>query len=185
MASFMFSLIDAMKSIKYILATFLLLGSICLSGQNLQKYYTSKNLEDGLLYFIKPMKLYKTCQNACYFDQTILPKNDTVSVGMTLTNKETFRVDSIAFLKDSNIISTAGGRKIRLTFDGEQKTKDPMISRMVLECGAPVNILFADTRVLEGVVYGHMVIELPPEEREAEKLIYWLSSNNVKWKEEI
>jgi D-methionine transport system ATP-binding protein len=60
-----------------------------------------------------------------------------------------------------------------------------MISRMVLECGAPVNILFADTRVLEGVVYGHMVIELPPEEREAEKLIYWLSSNNVKWKEEI
>ena len=38
---------------------------------------------------------------------------------------------------------------------------------------------------MEGAVYGHMVIELPPEEREAEKLIYWLSSNNVKWKEEI
>ena len=56
---------------------------------------------------------------------------------------------------------------------------------MVLECGAPVNILFADTRVFEDVVYGHMVIELPAEEREAEKLIYWLSSNNVKWKEEI
>ena len=82
-------------------------------------------------------------------------------------------------------ISTAGGRKIRLTFDGEQKTNDPLISRMVLECGAPVNILFADTRVFEGVVYGHMVIELPAEEREAEKLTYWLSSNNVKWKEEI
>ena len=119
MASFMFSLIDAMKSIKYILATFLLLGSICLSGQNLQKYYTSKNLEDGLLYFIKPMKLYKTCQNACYFDQTILPKNDTVSVGMTLTNKETFRVDSIAFLKDSIIIK----RKVKHLYTEQSKKK--------------------------------------------------------------
>ena len=93
-----------MKSIKYILATFILFGSICLSAQNIENYYTSKNLEEGMLYFIKPLKLYQTSQNACYFDQTILPLNDTVSVGMTLTNKEAFRVDSIAFLKDNFVI---------------------------------------------------------------------------------
>ena len=87
--------------------------------------------------------------------------------------------------KESNIISTTGGRKLRLTFDGEEKTREPLISRMVLECGAPVNILFADTRIYDNVVHGHMVIELPNELHEAEKIMYWLSSNNVKWKEEI
>ena len=87
--------------------------------------------------------------------------------------------------KDSTFISTAGGRRIRLIFDGKDKTNDPLISRMVLECGAPVNILFADTRIFEGVLHGHMVIELPNDKREADKIITWLSSSSVNWKEEI
>lgn len=87
--------------------------------------------------------------------------------------------------KDSTVISTAGGRRIRLIFDGKDKTNDPLISRMVLECGAPVNILFADTRIFEGVLHGHMVIELPNDKREADKIITWLSGSSVNWKEEI
>ena len=56
---------------------------------------------------------------------------------------------------------------------------------MVLECGAAVNILFADTRIYDGVLHGHMVVELPKEQREANKIITWLINNDVKWKEEI
>ena len=67
----------------------------------------------------------------------------------------------------------------------KELTNDPLISRMVLECGAPVNILFADTRIFEGVLHGHMVIELPNDKREADKIITWLSSSSVNWKEEI
>ena len=87
--------------------------------------------------------------------------------------------------KDSTAISTEGGRRIRLTFDGYEKTNEPLIARMVMECGAPVNILFADTRIYEGVLHGHMVIELPNEEKEAEKIITWLTHSAVSWKEEI
>ena len=87
--------------------------------------------------------------------------------------------------KDSTAISTEGGRRIRLTFDGYEKTNEPLIARMVMECGAPVNILFADTRIYEGVLHGHMVIELPNEEKEAEKIITWLTHTSVNWKEEI
>ena len=87
--------------------------------------------------------------------------------------------------KDSTAIDTEGGRRIRLTFDGSEKTNDPLIARMVMECGAPVNILFADTRIYEGVLHGHMVIELPNEAKEAEKIITWLTHSNVSWKEEI
>ena len=87
--------------------------------------------------------------------------------------------------KDSTAIDTEGGRRIRLTFDGSEKTNEPLIARMVMECGAPVNILFADTRIYEGVLHGHMVIELPNEPKEAEKIITWLTHSNVSWKEEI
>ena len=87
--------------------------------------------------------------------------------------------------KDSSAISTEGGRRVRLTFNGEEKTNEPFISKMVLECGAPVNILFADTRIFEGVLHGHMVIELPNDAREAEKIITWLKGSGVNWKEEI
>lgn len=87
--------------------------------------------------------------------------------------------------KDSRAISTEGGRRIRLTFNGQEKTNEPFISKMVLECGAPVNILFADTRIFEGVLHGHMVIELPNDTREAEKIVAWLKGSGVSWKEEI
>ena len=55
---------------------------------------------------------------------------------------------------------------------------------MVLDCQAPVNILFADTKEYEGVIYGHMIIELPTDERQADKIIAWLSNSQVGWKEE-
>ena len=87
--------------------------------------------------------------------------------------------------KDSTAIDTEGGRRIRLTFDGSEKTNEPLIARMVMECGAPVNILFADTRIYEGVLHGHMVIELPNEAKEADKIITWLTHSDVSWKEEI
>jgi len=87
--------------------------------------------------------------------------------------------------KDSTAIDTEGGRRIRLTFDGSEKTNEPLIARMVMECGAPVNILFADTRIYEGILHGHMVIELPNEPKEAEKIITWLTHSDVSWKEEI
>ena len=125
----------------------------------------------------------RICDSVAVIDSSHIAEVGKVSE--VFTSPKTKIARDLIIPKESNIISTAGGRKIRLTFDGEEKTNDPLISRMVLECGAPVNILFADTRVYEGVVYGHMVIELPTEEREAEKLIFWLSSNNVKWKEEI
>ena len=101
------------------------------------------------------------------------------------TNPKTKIARDLIVPKESNFFETAGGRRIRLTFDGEEKTNEPLISKMVLECKAAVNILYADTKFFEGVGYGHMVIELPNDEHEAEKLTVWLTQNNVKWKEEI
>ncbi|MBR6839033.1 MAG: hypothetical protein IKM82_00405, partial [Oscillospiraceae bacterium] len=85
--------------------------------------------------------------------------------------------------KDRKAIETSGGKKIRIIFDGMQ-SNEPVISNMTLDCQAPVNILFADTKDFDGIVYGHMIIELPTDPHQAEKVITWLKNSPVKWKEE-
>ena len=75
-------------------------------------------------------------------------------------------------------------RRLRLFFDGESSDK-PIISNLVLECQAPVNIMFADTRVIDGAVYGQMVISLPEDERMDEKIIAWLGANQINYIEEV
>lgn len=92
--------------------------SVCF-GQDLQKYYVSKNVESGMLYFIKPMKLIQSCKNACYFDQTIRPQKDTVSIGVTFTNKQAFKVDSIAIISGDTVI----GKKVEHLFTEQVKNK--------------------------------------------------------------
>ena len=76
-----------------------------------------------------------------------------------------------------------GGRRVRLTFHSENSGK-PLISEMVLECQAPVNILFAETKEIDGLPYGQMLIELPGDERDADRILSWLKNSPVEWKEE-
>ena len=125
----------------------------------------------------------RICDSVAVIDSSHIAEVGKVSA--VFSNPQSQIARDLIVPKDSTVISTAGGRRIRLIFDGKDKTNDPLISRMVLECGAPVNILFADTRIFEGVLHGHMVIELPNDKREADKIITWLSGSSVNWKEEI
>ena len=77
-----------------------------------------------------------------------------------------------------------GGRRVRLTFRAET-SQQPVISQMVLDCGCPVNILYADMKELDSEMYGQMLLELPPSERDAEKVISWLKNSPVEWQEEV
>lgn len=125
----------------------------------------------------------RICDSVAVIDSSHIAEMGKVSE--VFTNPQSKIARDLIVPKDSRVISTEGGRRIRLTFNGEEKTNEPFISKLVLECGAPVNILFADTRIFEGVLHGHMVIELPNDEREAKKIIAWLKGSGVSWKEEI
>lgn len=104
-------------------------------------------------------------------------------VSQVFTNPKSQIARDLIIPKDRAVLDTKGGRRLRLTFNGEYSNA-PVISDMVLECQAPVNILFADTKEFEGVIYGHMIIELPNDPRQAEKIIVWLKNSQVTWKEE-
>ena len=125
----------------------------------------------------------RICESVAVIDSSHIA--EVGKVHDVFTNPQSKIARDLIVPKESTIIDTAGGRKIRLTFDGSEKTNEPLISKLVLECHAPVNILFADTRVYGDGVHGHMVIELPNDPKEADKITAWLSSYHVKWKEEI
>ena len=85
--------------------------------------------------------------------------------------------------QDRAALDTTGGKKLRLIFDG-QSTREPVIAKMILDCQAPVSILFADTREYEGAIYGHTIVELPADERQADKVLSWVKNSGLSWKEE-
>lgn len=69
-----------------------------------------------------------------------------------------------------------GGAHVRLAFNGESTYK-PLVSALILETGVPVSILFADTRDIGGKTYGQILLELPDEDRLAQRVTAWLDAN--------
>lgn len=69
-----------------------------------------------------------------------------------------------------------GGAHVRLAFNGESTYK-PLVSALILETDVPVSILFADTRDIGGKTYGQILLELPGEDRLAQRVTAWLDAN--------
>ncbi len=63
---------------------------------------------------------------------------------------------------------------IRIVFDGEA-AEQPIISRLVKDCGVDVNILSADMRQLNQKVYGQMLIQRPASMAEQQKVMDYLT----------
>ena len=121
------------------------------------------------------------CDRVAVIDQSRIAEEGRVSD--VFTNPKSQIARELILPQDRAALETSGGKKIRLIFDGMQ-SKEPVISRMTLDCQTPVNIMFADTKDFDGIVYGHMIIELPTDENQAAKVMSWLKNSPVKWKEE-
>ncbi len=76
-----------------------------------------------------------------------------------------------------------GKHTIRIVFDGESSF-EPVISNMTLECRTPVNILFADTKNIDGKAFGQMVLQLPNDESSQKRILSYLDKININYKEE-
>jgi D-methionine transport system ATP-binding protein len=72
----------------------------------------------------------------------------------------------------------SGMRQCRIVFDGTSSF-EPVIANMVLEFRTPVNIMFADTRDMDGKAYGQMVIQLPGDDTIADRMMSYLRARNV------
>ena len=122
------------------------------------------------------------CDRVAVIDHSRIAEEGRVSEVFTSPQSQIAR--DLIIPRDRAALDTKNGRKIRLTFN-DAYSREPVISNMVLECQAPVNILFADTKEFEGVIYGHMIIELPADPKQADKILVWLKNSPVEWREEV
>ncbi len=68
-----------------------------------------------------------------------------------------------------------GERCVRIVFS-VNSSFEPVIGNMVLAFKTPVNILYANTRDVNGVARGEMVLQLPEDEATGRKMIAYLKS---------
>ena len=143
----------------------------------------NKNLGVTIVVITHEMKVIdQICDRVAVIDHSQVAEEGKVS--QVFTDPQSQIAKDLIIPRDRAVLDTKGGRKLRLTFNNLYSNA-PVISDMVLECQAPVNILFADTKEFEGAIYGHMIIELPRDERLADKIIIWLKNSQIEWREEL
>lgn len=125
----------------------------------------------------------KICNRLAVIDASEIAEQGTVG--------EVFKHPKTAIAKKlimpqggEGIESELGKHCIRLTFDGED-TAEPFISMMTMECRAAVNILFANTKSLDGRAYGQMVLQLPADEDARARVLHYLETSGLAFAEEV
>jgi D-methionine transport system ATP-binding protein len=88
----------------------------------------------------------------------------------------------LVFSGDNHIENFVGEYKCRIIFDG-RTSFEPVISNMVLECKTPVNILFADTKDIDGKAFGQMIIQLPNDITARGRIMNYLDVNRIPYEE--
>ena len=120
------------------------------------------------------------CDRVAVIDNSHIAESGRVS--QVFSNPQSEIARRLILPQGGPVDRISGNRRLRLVFEGSSSHK-PVISDLVLACQAPVNILFADMRDLDGKAYGHMILELPDQPRQQEKLLAWLDSNRISYEE--
>ncbi|MGL6293290.1 methionine ABC transporter ATP-binding protein [Eubacterium aggregans] len=100
------------------------------------------------------------------------------SVESIFTNPRTAIAKKMIFPEGESLMTKVGQKCCRIVFDGSS-SYDPVISKMILECKALVNIMFADMKNIDGTARGQMVIQLPEDSTSATKVLNYLHSNGL------
>lgn len=85
-------------------------------------------------------------------------------------------------LPDGGIkFQNVGERYIRVVYDGT--VYEPVISNLIVDCRCFVSILSSNVKTFENKSYGQMIIQVPEQEEEFNKIINYLENKGVSAKE--
>jgi len=116
------------------------------------------------------------CNQVAIIDEGFLV--ETGSVEEVFSRPKTKAAQKLVFQNGSNAGLMNGKRCIRIVFS-ENSSFEPVIGNMVLACKSPVNILLADTKDINGIAHGQMILQLPEDTVTAEKMIQYLKDRNL------
>lgn len=120
------------------------------------------------------------CDRVAIIDQSHIAELGTVS---EIFSEPKSRIGRQLILGDAvNQVKFSDSRQIRIIFDGREST-EPVISNLVLACKVPVNIMYAATKDINGTAMGQMIIQLPEDETDANRVVNYLKTIQVPYEE--
>ena len=125
--------------------------------------------------------IQQICDRVAVIDQSRIAEEGLVKD--VFSNPRTSIARELIVPQDRAEIKGNGGRRLRLALDGNS-TGDPVIGRLILETGIPVNILFATSAAIGDAVQGQIIIELPTDADKAGRVITWLMNSHIDFSEE-
>ena len=142
----------------------------------------NKNMGVTIIVITHEMKVIEQiCNKVAVIDNSMIVEEGPVKEVFTSPKSQIAK--QLILPKNQGVPSAEGFRCLRLVFDGTSAF-EPIISSLSRECDTNVNILGANTKNIEGVAYGQMLIQLPEDEETSAKIKAFLESKKVKYKEE-
>ena len=118
------------------------------------------------------------CSHVAIIDDGLLAETGTVEE--VFAHPKSPAAKKLIFRAGSSTLM--GERTIRIVFEGSE-SEEPVISDLVLQCHASVNILHADIRNVNGKAFGQMILRLPEDKLQQEKIIFFLTSRGLRVEE--
>ena len=122
------------------------------------------------------------CTEVAVIDNSMIAEYGKVSDVFSFPQSEIAKQLIIPELVRS-VANSGEGYKLRLVFNG-QISNMPVVSALAIELGVAVNILYADTKSIDGKTFGHMVITIPAREK-VQNVKEYLDKRGITYKEEI
>lgn len=145
----------------------------------------NQNLGVTIIIITHEMKIIEQiCEKVAIIDHSRIAETGFVRDIFTNPKSE---ISKTLVAPDSALVSSQAdmdGYKIRLVFNGEESTK-PVVASLVLECGVPVNILYANTKNIDGKAYGQMLLQLSEDGEDKNKVKNWLDENKISYTTEF
>ena len=116
------------------------------------------------------------CHHVAVLDEGVLAESGTVQDLFRAPKTEAAR--RLILTGTEQLSRMRGGTAVRVTFSG-QSSFEPMIANLILEYKMPVNILFADTKNINGSAEGEMILQLPDVKDTAERMIQDLRAKRL------
>ena len=105
------------------------------------------------------------------------------TVEEVFTHPKSKAARKLVLMDDNNHYDEMKGQHcIRIVFKSNSSF-EPVIANMVLAHRMPVNILLADTKDINGVAHGQMILQLPEDTAVAQKMIQYLKDRNLEVEE--
>lgn len=116
------------------------------------------------------------CNHVAILDQSKVAEVGTVEE--IFTHPKSSAAHKLVYPEGDRVGKYIGERCARIVFDGSS-SYEPVFSHMILDCKAPVNIMFADMKDIDGKALGQMIVQLPEDPALAIKVVGYLRSRGL------